>query len=374
MRITLVISTLRRGGAERVASILASAWAAQGKQITILTFDHGESPAYELHPGVQLRHLGILDVSTTVFQGLKRNTARARILRRALRESNPDVVISFLDMTNVLTVLATRCLDFPVIVVEQTDPALYDIGHIWSFLRRCVYRFANVLVCPTSRSSAKFQRMTGVRAVTIPNPIDVPDRFTVGVSSGKKCGEYELIGMGRLVPQKGFDLLLEAFSLIGGKHPDWKLTILGDGPLLGKLQEQAQALNLGERIHFAGSVPDPFPRLHAADLFVFSSRFEGFGMALAEAMACGLPAITFNCPEGPAEIVRDGIDGLLIPPEDVPALASALDRLMGDSTERGKLASRAPEVRSRFGREQILRLWQSLFDEMVGPGPKTTER
>src|SRR5215469_3954452 len=252
MRITLVIATLGRGGAERVASILASAWAAQGKQMTILTFDHGEAPAYELHSAVQLKHLGILDTSTSVFQGLKRNMARVRIVRRAVRESNPDVVISFLDMTNVVTVLATRWLGLPVIVVEQIDPALYDIGHIWSFLRRYVYRFANVLVCPTSRSAAKFQRMTRVRAVTIPNPVDVPAKFAVEDSSGEKSGGYELIGMGRLAPQKGFDLLLKAFSALAHKHPEWKLTILGGGPLLAELQKQAQSLSLDQRVQFAG--------------------------------------------------------------------------------------------------------------------------
>ena len=365
MRITLVITTLGRGGAERLASILASAWAAQGKRITVLTFDRGEASAYDLHSAVQARHLGILQISNSAFQGLRRNVRRLRILRRALRESNPDLIISFLDTTNVLTVLGTRWLGLPVIVVEQTDPAFYEIGRIWSFLRRCVYRFADVLVCPNIRSAAKFQRMTRVRTVTIPNPIDVPVKFAV-TSNGKKTGQYELIGMGRLVPEKGFDLLLQAFSLIAGKHPGWRLTILGGGPLLGELQEQALSLSLAQRVNFAGPVADPFPRLHAADLFVFSSRFEGFGMALAEAMACGLPVVTFDCPEGPAHIVRDGIDGLLVPPEDVPALAAALDRLMGDSAERRRLASLAPEVRLRFGSERILALWQSLFDEMAG--------
>src|SRR5262249_18849014 len=155
----------------------------------------------------------------------------------------------------------------------------------------------------------------------------------------------------------------KAFSALAHKHPEWKLTILGGGPLLAELQKQAQSLNLDQRVQFAGPVSDPFPRLHAADLFVFPSRFEGFGMALAEAMACRLPAVSFDCPEGPGDIIRNGVDGLLIPSEDVPALIAALDSLMGDSDKRRRLASRAPEVHSRFGRERILDLWESLFDE-----------
>jgi glycosyltransferase involved in cell wall biosynthesis len=170
--------------------------------------------------------------------------------------------------------------------------------------------------------------------------------------------------MGRLSAEKGFDLLLDAFARIAPQHADWSLKILGQGPLRPALQAQALRLDLGERVQFTGEVADPFPILRVADLFVFPSRSEGFGMALAEAMACGLPAVSFDCPSGPRDIVRDGIDGILVPPEDVVALAAALDRLMGDAQERERLAVRAPEVTVRFSRERILSLWQDLFNDL----------
>lgn len=374
LRLTLVTLTLGRGGAERVTSILASGWAAEGKKVTVLTFDRGEATAYHLHSAVQLRHLGILGASTSVIGGLSRNITRLRVLREAIRQSDPDVVISFQDRTNVLTVLATRRLGLPVVVVEQIDPALHHIGVPWEFLRRRVYPYADALVCPTSRSVTKFRQMANVRAVTIPNPVEVPAEYAVRDRCNQNSSRCELIAMGRLAAQKGFDLLLQAFSRVAVKEPSWDLTILGEGASLAALQEQAHSLGLDQRIDFAGALSDPFPRLHAADLFVFSSRFEGFGMALAEAMACGLPAISFDCPEGPADIVRDGVDGLLVPPEDVPALAAALERLMKDPEERQRLAQRAPEVRLRFGRERILALWQSLFDEIVTTRRKPTEK
>jgi glycosyltransferase involved in cell wall biosynthesis len=287
-------------------------------------------------------------------------------LRRAISETQPDIVISFMDRTNVRTLLATRGLGCPVVVCEQTDPALFDIGHTWKLLRRVVYPFADTLVCPMRQSLARFQAMTRVRGVVIPNPIAVPpDLVPPARRLQGSSKERVLLAMGRLVPQKGFDLLLSAFSTIAQHHPAWKLDILGEGPLLGELQEQAKSLNLEDRVHFCGAVADPFSKLFAADLFVFSSRFEGFGMALAEAMACGLPAVSFDCPEGPASIIRDGVDGVLVPAEDVGALAAALDRLMRDPQERQRLAARAPEVRQRFSVESVLPLWQEIFDHRL---------
>jgi GalNAc-alpha-(1->4)-GalNAc-alpha-(1->3)-diNAcBac-PP-undecaprenol alpha-1,4-N-acetyl-D-galactosaminyltransferase len=372
MRLTLVISSLGRGGAERAVSILASAWAEEGKHVTLLTFDHGEPPAYALHPEVKVNSLGLHAVSTHSLEAFCRNLSRIRRLRQAIRESDPDLVISFMDRTNVLTLLAIRALPVSTIVAEQTDPALYDVGRVWSFLRRLVYRLADGLVCPTPRSVARFRSITGLDGVAIPNPIDVPTGFAHGSQRADRSPGYVLIGMGRLVPQKGFDLLLNAFSRVTDGHPDWTLTLLGAGPLLADLQAQAESLNLSRRIQFLGPVSDPYAKLRAADMFVFSSRFEGFGMALAEAMACGLPVVSFDCPEGPADIIRDGVDGVLIPPGDVPALADALDRLMGDPAERRRLAARAPEVLSRFGRDRIMALWQDLFDGLL-PNQRDTD-
>jgi glycosyltransferase involved in cell wall biosynthesis len=300
MRLTLVISSLGRGGAERVLSILAGAWAEQGHEVTLLSLDHGEAPGYALHPSVMRRSLGLAAHSNGFFQGIARNATRFRVLRRAIRDSRPALVISFLDTVNVLTLLATRGMGVPVIISERIDPSLYDIGTVWHSLRRVVYPFADALVCQTTAALTRFQAMTRVRGFAIPNPVSIPPGVTPrprGCESGS--AHRVLIAMGRLVPQKGFDLLLQAYARVAQRHPEWSLTILGAGPLLEQLQAQAKSLGLENRVHFAGAVADPFSILCSADLFVFSSRFEGFGMALAEAMACGLPAVSFDCPEGP---------------------------------------------------------------------------
>jgi len=250
-----------------------------------------------------------------------------------------------------------------VVITEHTHPAHYRIGRSWEMLRRLVYRRASVLVCVSSAMLNWFRSRTGARTRTIPNPVDVPSSEASNV---ERETDRVVLGMGRLTVQKGFDLLIEAFSRLALRYPEWSLKILGEGVERSSLQAQIDRLGLAGRVQLAGAVPDPFPVLRAADLFVLSSRFEGFGNALCEAMACGLPIISFDCPSGPAEIVRDGTDGILVPAVDVPALSEAMSRLMSDPQERARLGARATEVTQRFGLKRVLRMWDDLFTEALG--------
>lgn len=366
MKLTLVISSLERGGAERIISGLANAWAERGRQVTLITFDDRETPAYALHPGVGLRSLRVPnEFASNRLHALYRNVLRIRRLRRLIRQSAPDVVISFLDFPNILTLLATRGLGVPVIVSERANPDYDDLKGIWRRLRRLTYPWAVALVCQTSAMLALLQRKIKVAGYAIPNSVVFPAAVNAGAPKRSDANAHTAIAMGRLVPQKGFDLLLEAFARVAGRHPDWSIKVLGKGPLKGQLEAQAESLGLKDRVSFVGAVSDPFPVLRAADLFVFPSRFEGFGNALVEAMACGLPVISFDCPAGPSDIIRHRVDGVLVPPEDVTGLASAMDNLMSDAAEREKLARRAPEVLTRFSLERVLTMWDQLFMDIL---------
>ena len=342
-------------------SALASTWAEQGNEVTLVVFDDNEAPAYTLHPSVVLRSMGVPNKQAqNPLHALYRNTKRVRLLRRFIRRANPDLVISFLDFPNIITLLATRGLKIPVIVSERTNPHHVELKSVWKFLRRKLYPRAAALVCPTNALAAIFRQEMKMEAYSIPNPVELPATLHTECSDSSKNG-LTVTAMGRLAPEKGFDLLLEAFASIAARHSHWSLKIIGAGPLLGKLEAQADSLALQGRVNFVGAMTDPFPVLRTADLFILSSHFEGFPNALAEAMACGLPVISFDCPTGPADIIRHGVDGLLVPPEDVPALAEAMDYLMSNRTEREKLASRAPDVLQRFSLERVLAMWEKVF-------------
>ena len=365
MRCTLIIHSLNSGGAERVISNMANYWAAKGWEINLLTFDdNSKKTFYDVDPKISHIPLGIAGYSPNPIMGIWNNLTRIQSLRTVIIKSKPNVVISFMNQTNEIVLLATRWLNVPVVVSERNDPASQTTGKIWEQLRQWTYPLADRIVVQTKRAGDYFSSKLQKRICVIPNPVLLPpdeQEISDKLSSGKRS----LIAMGRLVPQKGFDMLLEAMAKLKDRYPEWTLTILGEGELRSQLESLRNELGLGDRVHLLGRVKNPHVFLKQADIFIMSSRFEGFPNALCEAMACGLPVISTDCPNGPREIIRDGVDGILVPNEDVSALAVAMERLMCEEKERKRLAERAKEVTERFGLEKVMLIWESLITDVI---------
>lgn len=362
MRITLVISCLEAGGAERVMSVLANYWAQHGREVTLITLGLARDDFYVLDQNIHRVELGLRGSSRYFAAAIRNNFRKMRRLRQEIRASRPDIVLSFTDTTNVLTLASTVGLAVPVIAAEHIDPRQHAIGSAWQRLRRLLYPRATAVVVLTDSVRAWAESLTKrTNAVhVIPNPVSISAIEQNGDPKSREPGGT-IAAMGRLAPQKGFDLLLKAFGLCARKYPDWSLVILGEGEERSSLEALTRELGLKDRVSLPGCVQDPSTVLSEADLFVLASRYEGFPMALVEAMACGVAVLSTDCPSGPRAIIRDGVDGLLVRPNDVDALAAAMDRLMADPAERRRLGGRAVEVIERFSIHRIINMWDELF-------------
>lgn len=367
MRIAIVIESFGGGGAERVAATWANHWAAHENEVTLLTLAGTMDDAFRL--GSQIRRIG-LDLPSDKRNPLAvvfNNVRRIISLRRTLRALSPEVVISLLPVANVLSLVATLGLAFPVIVSEHAHPPSNYLGRMREVARRWSYRWAAGVASLTTDSAAWLRINIPTRNVrAIPNPIVWPvPSGEPHISPHKQTGVKMMLAVGRLATEKGFDVLLTAFSRVAPAYPEWTLAILGDGPLREALEEQVLSLGLGFQVSLPGWVGNLHDWYRVADVYVMSSRTEGFGNTLAEAQAYGLPTISFDCECGPRHIIRQGIDGFLVPPNDVNALAEAMSKLMGDAALRSNLSKKAIEARERFSVNNIMARWDAWIAEVV---------
>lgn len=361
MRLTLVISALTAGGAERVLSSLANEWVVHGYAVTLVTLGPVCMDWYSVDPRVCRIGLNVLHKSANVWEALRHNLHRLQQLRQAIRGSHCDVVISFGDTTNVLTLLATVGLGVRVIVSERVDPRQHLLSTSWKRLRAMSYQHADGLVIQTESLRSWAEKIVRKERVhVIPNPVRTISSLahldqTMSLKGGR------VVAVGRLTRQKGFDLLLEAFAQIHRRYENWTLRILGEGEEREALELQASRLNIKAAVEFVGVVKDHEAYMRSAQIYVLPSRYEGFPNSLLEAMAMGLAVIATDCPTGPADIVAHNVNGLLVPPGNVGALTEAMDRLMSEADQRRRLAERAIEVRTQFSFEKILVCWDRLL-------------
>ena len=369
MKLLIFIHSLSSGGAERVTANLANHWAVKGWKITVVTLAPLTLDFYELHPAVKRIALELAGDSGNALAGLAQNLRRVLALRRVLRQIQPDIALGMMTGANVLLALAAWSLStVRTIGSERVHPPQNPLGTLWAGLRRCTYGRLDAVTALTGESADWLKARTSAQRVpVIPNAAAWPlPSHAPRMSPDLLCssGRHLLLAVGRLDMQKGFNWLIESFSVLAKKYSTWDLVILGEGPLRAILEGQVRAAELEKRVFLPGRAGNMGEWYERADLYVMSSRFEGFPNTLVEAMAYGLPAVSFDCDTGPRDIIRHEVDGLLVLPGDVVTLTAALDRLMGDAALRKQFAERAVEVRERFSKERIAGMWEELFEEI----------
>ena len=364
-RLLFLIHSLPMGGAQRVAVTLANHWVNKGYAVAVATLSSKASDFYALDPRIERIALDMAKPSRHPMAAVLNNVRTLRAVRHLLKQWQPQVAIALMTSANVYLALAGWGLPGQKIGSERIHPPMLPLGRIWNMLRRLAYGRLDHLVALTAPSAAWLRDHTRAKRVTvIGNPISWPIPVQLPVRDPNALltmGRQRLFAVGRLVEQKGFDLLIEAFARLAPAFPAWDLVIVGEGPLRGLLEAQLARLGLQDRVFLVGSVGNIGAWYMACDLYVMSSRYEGFPNTLVEALACGLPAVSFDCETGPSDIIRPEVDGLLVPPGDVSALVSCLALVMTDQGLRERFALRAVEARERFSVDGIAGQWENLF-------------
>jgi GalNAc-alpha-(1->4)-GalNAc-alpha-(1->3)-diNAcBac-PP-undecaprenol alpha-1,4-N-acetyl-D-galactosaminyltransferase len=363
MKILLAIATLGAGGAERVITLLADAFADRGHQVTLLTLDSTGSDFFRVSHKVVRIALGRYGPSRSWRGRLYANLARVLAIRTAVDQARPEAVVSFITEMNVLTLLACAGRRVPVLVSERVDPRIHKIGRAWNWLRWITYRRAAGVVVQTQTVAEWVAARGGMPPIcVIPNPVlpaGAPDRIA---PHGTRA---YLFAAGRLSHQKGFDLAIRALALLVRQGADLDLVIAGEGPEETALRRLAHESGVSERVRFIGRVADLDSWMEAAFAFVLASRYEGFPNVLLEALACGAATIATDCPSGPREILEDGRHGILVPCEDAGAIARAVTTLRTDPGLRARLRSAGPSVVDRFGVHAVATRWEALLQRIL---------
>jgi len=369
MKIIFLVSSFGSGGAERVASTLCNTWASRGDEVTLVqTYSGVCEPFYQLNREVQSLNLNRLVGEAA--SNSKQYLARLKALRYLIRQKKPDVVISFLPNVNIASLIATSFTGVPCIICERSDPSMPPLEKSWRIACQLLYRFADVVCVQTDSASGSIRKIyPGLkRTIVIPNPLP-SELLQWKANVQQRLSRRSLISIGRLSTEKRVEKIIDVFAELAPKYPIWDLHIYGDGPLRAELLNHINKLALQDRVLLWGSTREPWKVMAHADAFVMASLYEGFPNAMLEAMGVGLACVATDCPSGPRELSRDGVDALLVGVNDQRGLRDALSRLMSNEELRLNLGQRArSSVEERYSIENVLAQWDKVFTALRNVG------
>ena len=376
MKLVYIFSSFAaKGGTERIFCDKMN-WLAEvaGYEIVFVTYEQGNHPfAYPLSNKIRHVDLNTRFFTTSTMPLLKRIRSIFTLprlfkhrLQELLDEIQPDVVVS----TTYALPLFREILSQPYrhvveshvyyqLLLQNTFTHISWLDrkiarHLLEMLKRC-----EKVVVLTHKDAACWKGYDNIEVIH--NVVtNYPEKITDVADRPKR-----IIAVGRLHAQKGFDLLIQSWQLIAARHPDWQLVVYGHGGDLQKLQQQLEKAGLTSSMTFAGATDNIYKEYQDSAFYVMSSRYEGWGLVLVEAMSCGLPCVSFDCPYGPSDIIRDGEDGFLVENGNIQQLAEKMELLINNKELRERLGVRARLNAARFTSDNIMPQWTKLFETIV---------
>lgn len=361
MRIICYLNMLNCGGAERVMSVLANGLQRSGHDITMVT-DYSSTNDYALDENVERIILEGAFTGETRKGRVKRTISRIAKLRKLCKQKKADLLISFMEDINSRALLATRGLKTKNLISVRVDPKQLLKYRTRRAQINLLYPMADGCVFQTEDAKRAMPAKLHKKSRIIFNPVS--DAF-YGVK-GTPGSQKRVVSCGRLTEQKRFDLLIDAFSKVCDDFPEHKLEIYGVGLDKEKLQQQIDCLGRHDRICLMGRCEDVPNAIKDASLFVLSSDYEGLPNALMEAMALSLPVISTDCGGGGARaLIENGVDGMIVPCDDVDALAEAIRQNLADPAAAAARCKKAGEKAKGFSTENIITQWERYIVEIV---------
>lgn len=358
-RIALFISSLQKGGSERVMVNLAEYLHAK-KYDVILVTQYKNDKEYSISPEIR-RVYSEPDESALQGGRIKNFCVRFRALREIWNAYKPDVILSFLGKNNLMAVATAAFLPSKVAVSVRGEPTMEYEGKLMRLLAKVVFRFADGVILQTERAQAFFPKAVRKRSVILPNPLN--PQFL----NRKTCEEREelVVAAGRLDENKNHAMLIHAFAKIAEEYPAVNLIIYGEGELRPALESLVEEKGLGDRVFLPGSVDDIASHICKARIFALTSNTEGMPNSIMEAMALGIPVIATDCPcGGPAALIENEVNGLLVPVGDAFALADAFRRIFEDRDFELKMRGNASMITEKLAPDKVNREWEEYLNRM----------
>ncbi len=352
MKIVFILSSLGSGGAERVVSLIAN-YLSKEYNIYIITLSKEES-FYELNHNITHIKLDLLKESKGTLESIVNTLKRVYILKKSLKSISPDINISFMTHTNIIATVASKLNKQKIIISERTVYDYYN-SKIVNILRRYIYPFSDMLITQTYADMKNYIFLKNVNVIY--NPIAKIDN-----KSYKNSKKNIILAVGRLDKQKSFDNLIKAFAKIDSTN--WNLLIAGEGDEKDNLLSLIKEYKL-HNVKLIGKQKDIFKYYKEASIFVLSSKKEGFPNVLIEAMSFGCAVISFDCPYGPNEIIKNEIDGILVENQNIDLLSKQMQRLINDKPLREKLSKNAIESVKKFDIDNISKKWLKSINKVI---------
>ena len=367
----LISSVARPHGVERTLIDKMNYLAENGHSVTLVTYEQGPHPVvFPLNEKVV--HIDIGCRYFTLFQySLPRRVIEKRKMKRRFRgeinrlidQYRPDIIVT----PSYTEEFMTDLMSFKTkvhIVIESHTPFSHDmqggtmLERISKFCYLRTLKQCDLLIALTNGDADCWRKhLKNVKMV--PNPVSF---YSEDVSAHKLPGR--IIAVGRYHQQKRFDRLISAFAMIADRYPSWYIDIYGDGADENILQRQIENEGLAGRIHLHAPTKDILSEYQRIEMFVLSSDYEGFGLVIIEAMACGLPVVSTNCPFGPSEIIEDGVTGLLTK-MDVRDLAVKMEWMITHEEERRQMGIRAHQAAARYRKEVVMPQWEHAYLDVI---------